>query len=119
MIHGNSAMSAHRSVRSVRTGLIVLMLATVTLPAVAQTPYHSDSGQVVRHYRYPQPLNKVAEHAHSKGAHGATAGMRATMQRLKGNKEAGLVHLPPGPGAVELHQHWPDSGVSNVTAPRR
>ncbi len=119
MIHSASAMLAHRPVPSVRTGLFVLMLATAAVPAVAQTPYRSESGQVVRHYHYPQPLNKVAEHAHSKGAHGTTAGMRATMQRFKGNKEAGLVHLPAGRGPQEFHQHWPDNRASNVAVPGR
>ena len=120
MIHSTSAKLVHRPVPPVRTGLIVLALtlATTALPAVAQTPYHSDSSQVVHHYHYPQPLNAVAEHAHSKGAHGTTAGMRAAGQRLRGNKEAGLVHLPPGRGPLEQH-HWPDSRASNVAVPGR
>ena len=106
---------------SIRTGLIALSLtfAAAMLPAVAQTPYRSELGRVTPPHHYPPPQNPAAEHAHGKGAHGTTAGMRATMQRLRGNKEAGLVHIPSGPGPLVQNHHWPDSRASNAAARAR
>ncbi len=106
---------------SVRTGLIVFMLtiATAALPAIARTPYRGASGPAARPHVYLQPTNQAAEHAHSRGAHGTTAGMRAAQQRLRGNKEAGLTRPPaPGPGPLAEHQHWPDSHAAQGAAAR-
>lgn len=106
-----------RPSRPVRAGLIVLTLtlAAMALPAVARTPYRSDAGRVTPPHHYPPPLNQAAEHAHTKGAHGTTAGMRATQQRLRGNKEAGLAHIPStGPGPLAEHHHWPDNRASHA-----